>query len=417
MLRKILCAVLCAALCFSLMSGCGSKRPKIEPVDGWYATWAAAPLSAEFEQTPWKPTLEDNTCRQQLRVSIGGEKIRLTFSNEYGTEDLVIESAHIAHLLNAGSPAIDVSTDTTITFNGSEQIRIAAGETAVSDEIAFSFEALDLLAVTAKFGSAPSFPTCHREADCAAWVVEGDHVGDENFSRVELMSSWYYLSRIDVWAQAGTEVVVCIGDSITDGANSTYNGFNGWVDNLSTILQSDPATSNLSVVNTAIAGNAVFGGWGDPAKDRFERDVLNIPGVHKVIILIGINDIPGAQNDTSETLIAEYKTMIEKCHEKGVSIYAGTITPFGGNTVYYSELHEKIRLALNEFITSPDSGFDGFIDFSNVLCYAETPSKMQSVYDSGDGLHPNAEGHSVMGKAAAEALKEAVRKEAEDGKK
>lgn len=406
-MKKVISVLLCVSILFSL-TGCGSKRVKIEPVDGWYATWAAAAMTAEFEQVPRTPSLRGNTCRQQIKTSIGGDKIRLTFSNEYGSESMTMDSVHIAHLVSAGDPTIDVSTDTVVTFGGSESVTVPAGKTVTSDEISFSFDSLDILAVTTKFGmNVPSFPTCHREADCTTWIVEGDHVSDESFSAMELMSSWYYLSRLDTWAVAGTEVVVCFGDSITDGACSTYNGFNSWPDNLSAHMQKDPNTRNISVVNTAIAGNAVFGGAGDAAKDRFERDVLNIPGVHHVIILIGINDIPAAQYDTSQEIIDEYKAMIKACHARGISIYAGTITPFEGNTMYYSELHEKIRQNINKFIVSPDSGFDGFVDFANVLCYTEKPSRMQSIYDCGDALHPNANGYDVMGKAANEMLREA----------
>lgn len=406
-IKKAFLIVICAVLLLSL-AGCGSKRPKIEPVDGWYATWAAASLDAELEQTPRAPTLRGNTCRQQIKTSIGGEKLRLTFSNEYGSEKLVIDSVHIAQLMSAGNPMIDVSTDTVVTFDGAESVTIPAGKTVTSDEIEFSFDALDYLAVTTKFGTqTPSFPTCHRDAGCTTWVVEGDHVSDENFGSMELMSSYYYLCRMDAWALAGTEVVVCFGDSITDGACATYNGFDSWPDNLSKLMQSDPATQNISVINTGIGGNAIFGGAGDAAKERFERDVLDIPGVHHVIILIGINDLPGAQYDTSEEIIAEYKKMIKACHDRGISIYAGTITPFEGNDIFYSQLHDQIRKSINEFITSPNSGFDGFVDFSNVLCYAENTSRMQTVYDSGDCLHPNANGYDVMGKAANEMLREA----------
>lgn len=410
-IKKAVSLFLCLSLILSL-TGCAGKRPKIEPVDGWYAAWAAAPSDADLAQVPRAPTLRGTTCRQQIRASIGGEKLKLTFSNEYSSEKLVLDSVHIAQLVGSGSPMIDTSTDTVITFDGKESVTIPAGKTVTSDEISFSFEALDCLAVTTKFGSqTPSYPTCHRDAGCTTWVVEGDHVSDETFSSMELMSSYYYLCRMDTWAPAGTEVVVCFGDSITDGACSTYNGFNSYPDNLAKLMQSNPETKNISVINTGIGGNAFYGGVGDKAAERFVRDALEIPGVYHVIILIGINDLPGAQYDTSEELISEYKDMIKACHERGISIYAGTITPFEGNDIFYSQLHEQIRQKVNEFILDPSSGFDGVVDFSNVLCYLENPSKMQTVYDSGDGLHPNANGYDVMAKAANEMLRETWAKE------
>ncbi len=411
MLKKILTAAVCAALCLGTV-GC-QKRVKIEPADGWYCTWAAAPLESEAEQVPRAPILSGNTCRQQLRVSIGGSKIRLSFSNEYSDSAMTLESVHIAKLRSPGSPEIYPDTDTPVTFGGEEKVKISAGGTVTSDEISFEFSSLDYLAVTTKFGSVPVFPTCHREADCTTWIVEGDQVSAESFSTMGLSASWYGLCRLDTWAPAGTETLVCFGDSISDGACSTFNGFDSWPDNLSKAMQSDPATSYLSVVNTSIAGNAIHGGWGTPALERFERDVLDIPGVHHVIILIGTNDIPGAQYDTTEDFKEDYKAMIKLCHERGIKIYGGTITPFGGNETWYSELHEKIRKSVNEWIMSPDSGFDGFIDFASVTSYAERPQMLQTVYDSGDGLHPNASGYDVMGKAAAEEMNKLLRREEE----
>ncbi len=404
MKRKIFITALCAALCLNAV-GCG-RRKTIKPEDGWYCTWAAATLDSEPDVVPKTPSLDGNTCRQQFRTSIGGDKIRLTFSNEESGSPLVIEKVHIAKLISPGSPGIDVATDTAVTFGGSESVTIPAGETVTSDETDISFGNLDFLAVTTKFGSVPTMPTCHREADCTSWVVEGDHVSDQTYSSMELMWSYFGLCRADTWASAGTETLVCFGDSITDGACSTFNGFNSWVDNLSTALQSDPATQHVSVVNSAIAGGALMsGGWGKTGLERFERDVLNIPGVHHVIILLGTNDIPGAQYDTSEEFIDAYKTMIKACHERGIAVYGGTITPFGNNETWYSELHEKIRTTVNKWIMSPDSVFDGYVDFAGVTCYPEKENTLQTIYDSGDGLHPNSNGYDVMGKAATEEMK------------
>ena len=45
---------------------------------------------------PPEPGLANNTLRQIIRVSIGGEKIRLKFSNEYGNSPLYIKAAQLA---------------------------------------------------------------------------------------------------------------------------------------------------------------------------------------------------------------------------------------------------------------------------------------------------------------------------------
>ncbi len=402
--RKITAVLLCIIMLAGL-AGCG-KRPVIEPADGWYTVWSALPEASELAEIPRNPLLAGNTCRQQIRPSLGGDKIRLTFSNEYGSGNLSIESVHIAHLISAGGPAIDTATDTSVTFSGSSSVTIKAGSSAVSDEIAFSFNAMDMLAVTVKFGEVPNVPSCHRNASCTTWVVEGDRVSDSDFTAMELMSSNYFLSRADTYALAGTETLVCFGDSVTDGVGSTYNGFASYPEALAELLNSDPATRNVSVVNSSVSELGLFSQDGASAASRFESGVLNLPGTHSVIVLLGGDDIKSAQYDISSEMADAYKELAEACHKRGIAIYAGTIPPFEGNTVYYSELHEKIRKSVNEFIAGPDSCFDGYVDFAAILCRAENDSKLHPDYDSGDSLHPNSAGYEAMAKAAAEMLRE-----------
>ena len=82
----------------------------------------------------------------------------------------------------------------------------------------------------------------------------------------------------------------------------------------------------------------------------------------------------------------------------GIKIYGATITPFKGNG-YYSELHEKIRLAANEFILSDDSGYDGCIDLASIMCDPSDPQKLNDCYVSvwNDYLHFNDSGYCRVG--------------------
>lgn len=401
MIKKLFAIIVVAAMALGLVS-CGEV--KIPDEAGWYASWASAQLAAGADVTPINPPLKESTVRQQIRATIGGEKIKLTLSNEYGDIPARIEAVHIAHLVTAGENAIDPSTDTAVTFGGAESIEIPAGETVVSDEIDFSFGALDDLAITIRCGKfAGSTPTSHTGARCTTWISSGDHVSDESFSAEETMTSWYFISELDVWAEAGTKTLVVFGDSITDGYGSTTNGFDRWSDELARQLKSDPETASISVVNEGIGGNSVFGGIGTAAKDRFERDVLNIAGTRYVIVLIGINDIGYADEDITDAITEQYEVMIKSCHEKGIKIYAGTITPVNGNG-YYSELHEKIRTQVNEWIVEKGK-FDGVIDFAGELCDSSDSSYLADEY-SLDDLHPNPAGYIRMGQLAYEKLKE-----------
>ncbi|MDE7293361.1 MAG: hypothetical protein K2N72_02945 [Oscillospiraceae bacterium] len=380
---KIISAmILSAAMVFSITACANSAEAAnsdivIPDKDGWFAAWTSAQMITGSSDPVINPHLVENTVRQQIRPSIGGDKIRLTLSNEYDKVALRLEAVHIAHLVEAGNNAIDTSTDTVITFGGSENVEIPVGETIVSDEIDFSFEAFQDLAVTIKVGKLAGITTTgHNDALSYVWIGEGNHVSDETFTAAMTTVNWYFLSELDVWAEAGTKTLVVVGDSITDCYGARDNQYERWSDVLSRQLRSNQKTADISVVNEGIGGNAIFGGAGTALKDRFDRDVLNVAGVKYVIVLIGINDIGGADKDISENMIGEYKVMIDKCHEKGIKIYAGTIMPVGGHE-YCSDLHEQIRTAVNEWIRSDESKFDGVIDFADIMADPNDPPAPQ----------------------------------------
>lgn len=404
---KIMALILSAAMAGTALSGCSANSftPKADE-EGWYGAWGAAMYDASADETPINPALKENTVRQQVQVTLSGDQIKLTFSNKKGDIPLVIESVHIAKMVNGGTdPSIYTDTDTVVTFDGSESVTIEAGQTVTSDAISFSVEALDNVAVSMKFGKYTGGEvTCHRGARANTWVAEGDQVSAETISgNVKVMTSWYYLEELSVYSEAGTKTIVCFGDSITDGANTTTNALARWSDVLASKLAS--SDYNVGVVNKGIGGNAIFGGLGPAAKDRFYHDVIETEGVRYCIVMIGINDIGGATEDISDKLIEQYKEMISLCHENGIAIYGATLTPIKGNG-YYSELHEQIRQSLNEFIRSEKSGFDGVIDFDSVMQSQEDPEQMPAEYVRGwnDFLHPGDYGYSIMGEYAFNAL-------------
>ncbi len=411
--KRLFVIPLAAVLLGTVLCSCGSTTTPVAEIpeeDGWVAAWASAQLTAGVNETPMSPGLKESSCRQQIRVSIGGDKIKITFSNLNGDIPLQIESAHIAHLIDPNGSAIDTATDTVITFNGGEtSVTIDPGTELASDEIAFSFEALDNLAITTKFGKyVGGTITSHTAARATTWIAEGDHVADEAFpAGSKEMTSWYYLAELDVWADAGTKTLICFGDSITDGAAGHTNTFPRYSDTLASLLAEDLDYSDVSVVGKGIGGTVLMGGFGTAGEARLERDVLNVAGARYVIILYGVNDIGGAQEDISQRLIDSYKGIIEKCHENGIKVYGATIVPFNGSG-YYSDLHEEIRVKVNEFIMSDKSGFDGYIDFASALADPADSTKMAAEYNVSawnDWLHPGNAGYQKMGETAYDALK------------
>lgn len=374
----------------------------------WVGTWASSQLEAVNENAPPKEGLSGNTYRQFIRPSTGGEQIRLKFSNKVGKTPVELKSVHIANQVDALHSEIDLETDTVVTFDGSESVSIPAGGMVISDPIDYKVDPLQLIAVSTHFGEVPENITSHTGARCSNYFAEGNCVSDESLGNDSKWKrvSWYFLEGMDVMASERNEAVVCFGDSITDGYGTNANKYQRWTDVFAEKLQENEATSHLSVLNEGIGGNSIFGGLGQAAKDRFDHDVLDQPGAKYLVMLMGINDIGYAKNESlTEQMIEQYEIMIDKAHEKGMRVYMCTILPFKGND-YYSvkegPLRERIRLAVNEWILTKSEA-DEVIDLSAAFTDPGDPEKMIKKW-SNDWLHPNVAGYKEIGRLVYEAI-------------
>ena len=424
-LKRIVCGIVAAAVSLSMLSGCGSDTANDIKEDtemdihntaddaNWIATWGTAMLTAGADQTPSKPALPNSTVRQQIRVSVGGKKLRLVISNEYGATDLEIESIKLAKIPDPSNYSVELDTEAVLTLDGEESFKVPAGKRVTTDELDYEFKALEDLAITMKLASAPSTITCHTASRCSTWVAEGDHVSDNDFGTYQEMTAWYFIAELDTVGYENSGVVVCLGDSLTDGASVTTNGFSTYPQELARQFQYDIDLFDLAVVNMGIGATALYSYGGEIAgTNRANRDVLGVPGIKYCVLLMGINDIGGAQTDISENIINEYKSIIDRCHKNGIKIFGCTLTPMKGNS-YYNELHEKIRLSVNEFVLSEDSGFDACIDLSSAVASKSDPAQMDRQYVSvwNDYLHFNDKGYQLVGQTVFEHIKEYIEKE------
>src|SRR5688572_22166427 len=86
----------------------------------WLASWSAAPLADGTTLTVPSRSFADQTVRQIVRVSVGGSRVRVQLSNEYGVRPLVITAAHVA--LAAAGASIVPESDRTLTFEGESSV-------------------------------------------------------------------------------------------------------------------------------------------------------------------------------------------------------------------------------------------------------------------------------------------------------
>jgi lysophospholipase L1-like esterase len=391
-------ALVCSSCSLSIVSD--SDGPNLAVSPKAFATWysalddATAPILTILP-TPPLP-LTNATVRQIAHVSLGGNRIRLQFSNRYGGAPLTLGRVRVASSLTRG--AIDPVTDTAVTFDGESSVTIDAGDAVWSDGVDFDLVEGSDLAVSTFVGASASITTEHRFAQRTNYVSMGDATSNADVTATaQPISSGYWLTEIDVLRESPANVLVCFGDSITEGFNSTPDANLRYPDQLSRFAP------ELSVVNAGISGNRwVHGGLGDEALLRFGRDVLGVSGVSHVVVLLGINDIGFtvfslAEEVTAEVIIRAITNAIHAAKAARVKILLGTLPPYGGS-FYYTADGEVTRSTVNAWIRTSRIS-DGFVDFDALLRDPTEPTRYTASFDSGDHLHPNDAGYAVMARA------------------
>jgi lysophospholipase L1-like esterase len=400
------------SLLLAVVLGACSAGPQDQATSpqGWVATWAASPFGfRSFGNAEPPAPLRDQTVRQLLRISAGGERLRVRFSNENGAEPLVIGAASVG-IADVESVVVDGSMHP-LTFGGERSITIPPGAPALSDPVELAVADLSTLAVSLYFPEVTPLSTVHLGR--TAFVSgSGDFTQAPELPNATKSTTMLFLSGVYVIPREPTGVIVALGDSITDGAASTPHMFRSWPDRLAERLAEEGAPGRrMAIVNHGISGNQVLrDGAGISALARFDRDVLATPGLTHIVLLEGINDIgtgglnfgggagPAPPLRTAADLIAGYRQLIARAHTMSppVQIIGATLTPFEGTRGgYYTAEKDEVRVEVNEWIRS-SGAFDGVIDFDRAVQDEANPRRMRADYDSGDQLHPGDGGYAHM---------------------
>ena len=375
----------------------------------WVGTWATAPQTVVKSFMPYNNCMTNRSVRQVVKVSIGGDVIRLKLSNIYSMQPVEIRSIYIAHAKDSSD--IDAKTAQYFKFGNSYKTVIPAGKQIVSNALKFKLRNLERVAITINYTSAPEIPTVHMGSRTTSYIMKGVTNAHSNFAKAFRENHWYNISGIDVYTMSNNmSAIAIIGNSITDGKCSTDNAQNRWPDVMSEMLQLKHKITNQGVLNLGIGNNRVTvpGGFGALAKERFDRDILMQSGVKKVVIFEGVNDIGAARSGSSETvarqIIESIQGMMKKAKARKMKVYLGTITPFKG-AGYYTHFHEAARLYVNDWIRSQAKDVDGILDFAKLLQDPNDDRRMKREYASNDWLHPNPTGYKAMGIYAADIVK------------
>lgn len=346
--------------------------------------------------------LANVTIRQIVRVSAAGNGVRLRLSNENGVEPLSLGAVHVG--LAGPDGTLLPGSDHVVTFAGHNGVVVPAGAPLLSDAVALPVKALDRLAISLHV---PDRLTVRGARTLFQYVAgdAGDSSAAARLPNVRLARAPALVSEVEVAATQPTNVIVTLGDSITEGAGSTANAFRGWPDRLAERLAARPGKARWAVVNAGIGGNRLLRtGSGPSALARFDRDVLSVPGVKVLILMEGINDIGrgymtmgSVEPAPAEALQAAQRQIVDRAHAHGIRVIGVALTPYKG-AGYASDQGEAVRQAMNAWIRTSGT-FDGVIDFAPVVADKGDPLTFDPRYNDTDHLHPNDAGYRAMGDA------------------
>ncbi|HXJ87176.1 MAG TPA: SGNH/GDSL hydrolase family protein [Candidatus Binatia bacterium] len=380
----------------------------------WVATWSTALHQPDLLPGLTNTGFANQTVRQIVHSSVGGRQVRVRLS-AFGASALVVGSAHIA--LSAGGAAVIPASDRVLTFGGKPSVEIPPGAPMVSDPVELAVPELSDVAITLFLPGVTGPAAWHFDSRQNSYISPpGDFTASAVMPldpQTPTLSSWFWLSAVDVLSSGQSGAIATLGESTTDGAESTVDANHRWPDWLARRLNAQADRRAMGVLNEGLDGNRLLhDALGPNGLARFERDVLSQSGLTHVIVYCGGNDIgtgwPGGLNPdqavTVDQIIGGYRQLIELAHTRGIKIYGATMTPVKGFFVpgtpfaLWSPENEAKRQEINRWIRTSGE-FDGVIDFDRVLRDPNAPSQLLPQFDSGDHGHPNDAGYKAMADA------------------
>lgn len=422
-MRKLAAAVL--GLCL-LISGLWMAPVQADASggDGWVGAWSTSPVEfnlkkmLDMEWIKCDLGLRNLTFRTRIQPTISGEDVRITLSNEFGTGPLTIDTSSVAKGYEKLPQAIKTWTRKNVTFNGQSSVTIPAGETVTSDPVGMSVDALEYLTISLFMKRTETMKT-YGLIGGDTYIMSGNFakaattIGvpmkmEADFGEYSVIPA---LTGVEVYAPEASSAVV-IGDSTLANDIPIL---------LAEKLQNAGIT-NVGILQQAIKGNRLLDdgagilgmAYGEAMMDRFERDALNQPGVERIFLKVGVNDVvhPNCESlkeetraVTAEEMIAGYKQLIQQAHERGIEVYLFTRTAWKGYTrnvlgsddVQWSPEIDQMRQDINAWIRSSDNPADGYIDL-DFMCTDATASELKSEYTT-DGAHFTALGQQAVADA------------------
>jgi lysophospholipase L1-like esterase len=365
----------------------------------WVGAWAASPSSAQG------PGFADQSLRLVMRSTLGGSRVRIRLSNRFGSGPVTFSSATVAR--RAAGAGVVAGSLRRLRFDGRATVAIPAGGEVRSDPAALRVRRFGDLAISVHVRGASGLVSQHLVAlqtSYAAVAGSGDRTADiGGGAYAQRLSSWPWLAGVEVSAPRRTAALVALGDSITEGFQSTADANARYPDGLARRLGA--SRRPLGVLNAGMSFNTTLRDFANPlggrsALARLRPDVIAQPGVTGVVVLLGTNDLGLAPRAPTAAVITGLRRVVARLRAAGLRVVLGTLTPAARHAGGLHGTPEAIaaRRRVNRWIRTGRAAH-GVADFDAVLRDPRAPARLLPAYDSGDHLHPNEAGYRAMARA------------------
>ncbi|WP_116810546.1 SGNH/GDSL hydrolase family protein [Steroidobacter cummioxidans] len=408
-----------AGICMGLASFASARAQTADTATAdfggpqWIATWSAPPMP-QGSTGGSSRSFDNQTVRQIIPITVGGSRVRIKLSNEYGVGALIVGAAHVA--VQSTGASIVRGTDRTLTFRGQASVVIPQGAVALSDPVNFAVPSNTRLAISLYLPQNTGFATYHENGNQTVYTSTPGNFSDAaDLPILDTDStSRYWLTFVEVLAPRKIDSLAIFGDSISEGATTTLNANRRVSDVLSRWFNPPVGPGRLAVLNQATGcGRLLFDVCGPKGLSRFDREVLNATGVNQVLIELGYVDIifptaTGALDQivSADQIINGLKQLIRRARAAGLRVYGATLQPNGSSPFpgVYTPENEAKRQAVNRWIRTSRQ-YDAVVDYDLALRDPSNPLQLLPAYDAGDGIHPNDAGHEALARAIALSLR------------
>jgi lysophospholipase L1-like esterase len=403
-----------ASVVAATTSSTAAANPSWNNGAGWAGSWAAATTAAEAGGSS-HAGFNDQSVRMIVHLSLGGNRVRVRLSNEFGQSTLAVGHATVAKQIAGGANPSDIDPTTLhdLTFQGQTSTNILAGDELLSDPVGMHVDSLSNLVITVFLPGVTGPVTWHAISRENTYIGPGDLTAAPTAASFPTVKAccWYFLSGVDVLRADAEDSVVVMGDSLADGSGNTLNANANWPDDLARRIIQQQDLPPMALLNESLAGNRLdhegtepgAGGFpglvqlGRNAAARLPDSLFAQNHPRTVLLDLGINDI-WISDDSSAAIISSIRRIATDAHEHGIRIVVGTLGPFQNfdtpDQIWTPE-KEANRQAVNAYLRTTHD-VNGVVDFDSVLRDPNNPAALVAKYDSGDGIHPNDAGSQAM---------------------